>query len=300
MRTEPLREPGLDGLFGCPEGNARFPGVLALGGSEGGVPESLMRLLVPEGFSCLALAYFGTPGTQPALTEVPLERIEQGLRWLRDQPRVETRDGRVSLIGTSKGGELALLVAATFPELVGPVVAYTPSSVVWQAIDFRAPRPPTLSSWSIGAQPLPFVSYPSDVAPQMSERGMSLLPVYERGLDDLETVENAVIPIERAAGPVLLISGGDDHVWPAARMCEMIVDRMRRAGREQLVRHLSFPRAGHMLLPYEPKSAPQTAPITFDPGGDTGTADHAHAEAWPEVVRCLRYDVGAIADGVRA
>lgn len=214
MKTELLREPGLDGVFGYPDGDARFCGVVALGGSDGGVPDYLMHLLVPEGFSCLALAYFNTPGTQPALTEVPLERIERGLRRLRDHPRVETRDGRVSLVGVSKGGELALLVAAMFPELVGPVVAYTPSSVVWQGIDFRAPRPPMLSSWSLGARPLPFVPYPSDAAPRTSERGVSVLPLYERGLEDLETVKNAVIPIERAVGPVLLVSGGDDHMWP--------------------------------------------------------------------------------------
>jgi hypothetical protein len=94
-----LSESGLDGTIGCPDQGRPFPGVLALGGSGGGVPDGYLDLLVPEGFACLALAYFGTSATQPALIEVPLERVERGLRWLIAHPRVATQDGRVALIG---------------------------------------------------------------------------------------------------------------------------------------------------------------------------------------------------------
>src|SRR4029079_12047523 len=129
--TTPLRNGDLVGSFGVPEGTGPYPGVLVLGGSDGGIPEYFLRLPVPEGFACLALAYFATPDTQPALVEVPLERIERGLRWMLAQPAVAARYGRIAVVGASKGGELALLVAATSPDLVGPVVAYTPSAVVW-------------------------------------------------------------------------------------------------------------------------------------------------------------------------
>ena len=128
MITKSLRDGDLVGTFGMPEGNGPFPGVLALGGSDGGIPEYLLPLLVPEGFACLALAYFATPDTQPALIEVPLERIERGLRWMLAQPEVDAPDGRLAVFGASKGGELVLLVASTFPDLVGPVAAYTPSA----------------------------------------------------------------------------------------------------------------------------------------------------------------------------
>ena len=87
-------------------------------------------MLVPEGFSVLALPYWGTPGTQFTLAETP-QRVERGLRWLRAQPYVRTVDGR---IGASRGDELALLAAATFPDLVGPVVGYA----LADGIDFPA------------------------------------------------------------------------------------------------------------------------------------------------------------------
>lgn len=245
-----LHESDLVGTFRTPEGSGPFPGVLALGGSEGGVPDGYLDLLVPEGFACLALAYIGTTNTQPALVEVPLERIEHGLRWLIANSKVATQDGRVAIIGGSKGAELALLIAATFPNLVGPVVAYTPSSVVWPGIDFSAaPGGAPHSSWSLASKPLPFVPYPSGVGPASSARGLSMLPIYDAGLNTAGAVDEASIPVERATGPLMLISGSDDRMWPAERMCRMVVGRMRQHGRDSSVSHLNYPEAGHVLFP---------------------------------------------------
>jgi len=282
-----LQTADLDGVFSRPDGDGPFVGVLALGGSDGGIPQYFVNLLVAEGFACLGLAYFNTPDTQPALVEVPLERIERGLRWLRDQPGVTAPDGRLAILGGSKGGELALLVAATFPDLVGPVVAYTPSNVVWAGIDFANRGGPMRASWSLGGQPLPFVPYPAGVGPSMTERGMSVLPIYDRGLDDAQSVRDAAISLERATGPILLVSGVDDRMWPADRMCRMAVERMQQAGRGHLVEHLSFPDAGHVLFPYALPAGAAASPMMLDFGGTPAAGVRAHATAWPRVVRHL-------------
>ena len=179
----------------------------------------------------------------------------------------KARGDRIAVLGGSKGGELSLLAAATFPDLVGPVVAYTPSSVVWAGIDFSQPRASTRSSWSLAGEPLPCVPYPAGVGPSSSERGLSVLPIYDRGLENAAAVAQAAIRIERATGPVLVISGGDDRMWPAERMCVMVVDRARRAGRETLVRHLNFPEAGHVLTPYQAPASSAAMPMPFDLGG---------------------------------
>jgi dienelactone hydrolase len=285
MPVTEIREPGLVAALALPAGVGRARPVLALGGSDGGIPRYFVRLLAAEGFACLGLAYFNTPDTQPALIEVPLERVERALRWLGDQPTVAAEGDRIPLLGVSKGGELALLAAATFPALVGPVVAYTPSSVVWEGIDLASSRPPRRSSWSLDGRPLAFVPYPADVSPSSGEHGLSFLPVFDAGLDDAAAVANAEIPVERAAGPILLISGGDDRMWPAERMCRMVVDRLRRSGRERIVTHLNYPDAGHVLFPFEP---PDQAGRPFDLGGRPEAAESAHASAWPQVVRHLQ------------
>ena len=50
----------------------------------------------------------GTLRTQPDLIDVPLERVERALRWLHDHAKVAARDGRVAVVGASKGAELPL------------------------------------------------------------------------------------------------------------------------------------------------------------------------------------------------
>jgi acetyl esterase/lipase len=281
-----LDDAELDGVFACADTLERVPGVLALGGSDGGVPTYFQRLLARERCACLALAYHATPKTQPALVEVPLERLERALRWLRDHPKVATRDGRVAVVGASKGAELALVLAGAFPDLVGPVVAYTPSSVVWSGIDFSAAEPPMRSSWSTGGKPLAFVPVPRGVPPLQSERGLGFVPIYDRGLDGVQPDDAAVIPIERATGPVLLISGGDDRLWPARRMCRMLAVRAQQLGRGHLVRHLDFADAGHALFAVEPETEVKS-PLPVDFGGSEAATARAHASAWPEVVRTL-------------
>ena len=287
MTITTLDELGLDGVFSCADSAERVPGVLALGGSDGGLPTYFARLLAAERCACLALAYHGTPKTQPNLIEVPLERLERALRWLRDHPRVAARAGRVAIVGASKGAELALVLAATFPDLVGPVVAYTPSSVVWAGIDFAAgPDAPPRSTWSRAGKPLAFARIPPGVAPAQSERGLRLTPGHERGLDGIAADDAAIIPIERATGPVLLVSGGDDQMWPASRMSRMLVERARRFGREHVVQHLNFREAGHALFAVDPERDLRQ-PIPFDLGGSEAAQARAHEVAWPQVRRVL-------------
>ena len=64
----------------------------------------------------------------------------------------------------------------------------------------------------------------------------------------------------------------------------MVVDRLHRSGRAHIVRHLNYPEAGHVLFPFEPSDLPETP---FDLGGGVAAANHAHASAWPEVIRHL-------------
>lgn len=66
-----IRDNGLVATRGAPDSGGPFPGVLALGGSDGGTPEYLLELLVPEGFAVVALQYWGTQETQLSMTDIP-------------------------------------------------------------------------------------------------------------------------------------------------------------------------------------------------------------------------------------
>jgi len=95
-----------------PSSSGCHPGVIVLGGSEGGVPEEQAAVLASHNLTTLALAYFGAPGLPSSLTEIPIETVERALSFMRDQPSVCPHDA--ALFGGSKGAELALLSASIF------------------------------------------------------------------------------------------------------------------------------------------------------------------------------------------
>jgi len=65
-----------------------------------------------------------------------------------------------------------------------------------------------------------------------TDRGLRVDSCYD--LDDyaVDEIEAARIPLERATGAILLLAGGDNHMWPSAAMTERLVDTMRKHGRE--------------------------------------------------------------------
>ena len=248
MVTMSVRDGDLVGTCGVPDGQGPFPGV------RSAVPtvESLTT-------SCSCWCERGSrvwhwrtsilPETQPALTEVPIERIERGLRW-PERSRTSPRLAAASLSSAvRRGANSPCLLLRRFQISWARSSRTRQSAVVWAGIDFSQPRGSMQSSWSFQGRPLPFVPLFRPHRASSSDRGMSVLPIYERGLDNTVAVAQAAIPIERACGPVLLISGEDDRMWPAARMCAMVVDRMRRNGWEGSIRHLNFPEAGHVSVP---------------------------------------------------
>ncbi|MEM5602426.1 acyl-CoA thioesterase/BAAT N-terminal domain-containing protein [Bacillus cereus] len=68
----PIRENGLVATFFYNENKKANPGIIVLGGSEGGLNEYLAALLASHNFSVLTLAYFGIDNLPKQLVEIPL------------------------------------------------------------------------------------------------------------------------------------------------------------------------------------------------------------------------------------
>ena len=295
MDRRPVREGGLAGTLFRPSAPGRYPAVVALGGAGGGLSEGGAETLASEGFAALALAYFGAGSLPRELVEVPLEYFGRAIAWLRAQPAVDAE--RVAVVGNSKGGELALLLGATYPDAVGAVVGYAPSGIVWQGIPFDrevyhgGPRSP----WSLGRKPVPFVRLPRPRPSEMARITGAFfegLPFrahafYERALDDeAGAVEGASIAVEEIGGPVLLVSGTDDRLWPSTRLSEMVVDRLRAHDHPYPYEHVRYEGAGHMLaLPgYEPAASWTRR---FELGGSREADGSANADSWRRVLGFL-------------
>jgi dienelactone hydrolase len=264
--------------------------AIFLGGSFGGIPEAPARKLAENGVNAFALGYFAAAGLPAALVEIPLESLQSGLDWFR---RDYAGEHSVGLMGFSKGAELALVLAAEMGDAVGRTVAVAPSHVVWlglkepglHPVDRRSDQ----SSWSFRGEPLPFLPCPPDVAPVVTDRGLRTDAFMDLSRYTPEEVDAARIAVERASGPILLLSGDDDHQWPAAPMAAEVVARMENNGRAADITNVVYPGAGHMFLVQEflPQPTPGTVPL-FDYGGSEEADRVAGNDAWQKAISFLK------------
>jgi dienelactone hydrolase len=289
-----VHDRGLVGTFYQPPGNGPSPGIIVLSGANGGLQSAAQQPggLASRGFSVLSLAYFAGEGLPKQLSGIKLEYFKTAIDWLATQPRVDPN--RIAVVGISRGGELALLLGATYPQ-VKAVVAYVPSHVVWAGCcDSLAQMEPP---WTYRGKPTPHMPPAPEIRRAMStlrpETSVRRTPIFLRRLEDTIAAMNAAIPVERINGPVLLISGRDDQVWPSTLMAEQIMGRLRRHLFKHPYRHLAYSGAGHGITrPYastmdiHQEPHPRTRRLSDLGGTPAGTA-RASEDSWSKVLGFL-------------
>jgi dienelactone hydrolase len=293
-RTE-VREHGLVGTLYRPDDDRVLPGVLLLGGSEGGMHEDDAALLAAHGYAVLALAYYGMPGLPSTLQGIPLEYFAQALRFLRTHAHVDGE--RLTVMGASKGGEAALLIGATFPQPCA-VISVVGSGLITQGISqdvltgsFLDIMTTPVANWTYQGRPLPYL--PNVVTPELEAAVAAGAPVALRMAIEPDLARNhllpaVTIPVERINGPVLLISGEQDLGYGAA-FHHLAAKRL--AANNHPYKHIVYPGAGHLIAapPYAPTTR-STSPgpgVTFDHGGAPAANAHARADAWQQTIRFL-------------
>jgi dienelactone hydrolase len=289
-----------DGLVGSlfrPEGEGPYPGVLTLHGSGGSPDTGTAIVLAAHGYAVFAPQYFGSPNPLPdELAEVPVEYLDRCREWMQGLDAV--RDGPVGLVGASKGAEYALLGGTTY-DWVGSVAAIAPSGLVWAGLTNGRER---TSSWTVDGEPVPYVptAFPTEVVADYLVswplgEPVSLRPTYEQPLESAsqDRIDEATIPVEEIDGPVTLVAGGSDALWPSVELGTIAADRLRANDHPHSVRFLTYPDAGHGIsFPYQPTTG-LTAVGGFPPGtglafgGTPAGVARAAADAWPQIIETL-------------
>jgi hypothetical protein len=143
----------------------------------------------------------------------------------------------------------ALLLGAHFPRLVNGVIAGVPSSVVH-------PGWPDTSkpAWTLGGRPLP---------------------------------AQAVIPVERIRGPVLLTCGEQDVVWPSCASVDAITARLRAHSSSSPVTALRYRDAGHFIGGLTAYFGSMTDDALTSSGGTVAGTQAAQADAHTNLLALL-------------
>ncbi|ANA32266.1 hypothetical protein R82526_01550 [Ralstonia mannitolilytica] len=297
-------EEGLVGTLYLPDPYAHpgpRPAVLILNGSGGGMNEPRAALYASHGYAAFALAYFKAPGLSDYISNTPLEYFERALAWLRRRAR--PLHDFVAVSGQSRGGELALLLGATFPEAVSAVIGYVPGAVVHSGQNAADPavgrEGPT---WLYRGQPLPhlwegnrtatWAPFDEGPAPHRHERAI------RTALQDADAVARARIRVERTRGPVLLLSATDDGSWPSSDYSRMVTAKLAEVRHPYPVEHFDYEGAGHAIVfPYVPTTQlvyahPVSGRISTG-GGEPRANARADAQSWAAVLRFLASAVAA-------
>lgn len=256
-RTE-IRADGLVGTLFRPAQEGALPTVIVLNGSGGGINEARAAQYASRGIQALALGYFRAPGLPDHISRTPLEYFERALRYVASE--LTPQGGRALVSGQSRGGELSVLLAATYPDLVLGIAPFVPGAFVFGAQGAADPAEgwsgPT---WTRDGEPLEHLWHDNagvtwqpwnDVPPPTRHRD-----VYVDGLHDRELARASRIPIELFRGPVACVSGLDDRAWPSSMASRLVLDTLARHQHTSERLHLDYEEAGHgIALPHLPST----------------------------------------------
>jgi dienelactone hydrolase len=219
VQRAPVHDGDLRGMLFVPAGKDRHPGIVVVPGSNGGAPVMQAAWLASHGYAALALAYFRYEDLPQRLEGIPLEYFQRAFQWMASRPEIQPE--RLAVLGTSRGGELALLLGSMFPA-IHAVVAYVPSNVLRPACCGGNTVP---YAWTWRGEPLAYLPIGNPLQGEMALR--------------------ATIQVERTKGPILMISGEQDGVWRSSMMADLVLARLKSAHFTYDAQNLKYPHAGH-------------------------------------------------------
>jgi hypothetical protein len=105
-------------------------------------------------------------------------------------------------------------------------------------------------------------------------------------------LEAARIRVEDTHGPILMISGEDDRMWPGTHFSDKAIKRLESKDFQYASKHLSYPGCGHVIwVPYCPLPPTHTIhPVDHNDytfGGNPKDNAAAMVDSWPQVLQFL-------------
>ena len=244
------------------------------------------KLLASKGVATFALPFYRYFDLPKKFQEIPLEYFKEAIEVVKKYDFID--ECRIGIMGSTRGGELSLLLASYFKELK-LVIASNPSFVVNQSVETRLMG--SKSSWKYKGKGLPYSKISKKSLRKryvdkslMQKSGLRINSLYQHNpLDD----PNSLIPVEDIKGSVLLLSGEDDCRWDSKYMSEKIIEKLRNNDFKNYAEMKVYREAGQVL------GGPGFLPtvclesLTFSLGGTPQGNGIAQYESWLDIIKFI-------------
>jgi dienelactone hydrolase len=291
IHCEEIRNNNMAANFYYPENKHNVPLVIMLGGSDGGIRQvdDRAKIISSHGYAVLALGYFGMENLPKNLERIPVEYFFNSINWIKGKQFIDTN--KIVIFGYSKGGEAALLVASMRGDIKG-AIAFVPSNVRWQGIP-NGPSFISKSSWTLNGKDLPYlkcsIGFSFFWKFISNSKQIELRDIFKPIItEDESIIEPALIEVEKINGPVLLIAGKDDKVWPSYEMCQMMKNRLDSLKFRHQIECFNYDNTGHLI--YGPDLMP-TINYKYDRidvGGKDSENSAAQIDSWKKMIGFLQ------------
>ncbi len=241
-----IQQNQVNGFHILPDEKKKSGIVVTLGGSEGGCDYFKGIELAQQGYEVFSLFYFGQQNQPEVLNEVPLEFFQEFYLFAQEKG-FDTQT--ITVIGTSKGAELALLLSKYYGQIKN-IILYAPSAYVFHGLNTKDYQHST-SSWTYNKQEIPYISFRNSsvnsfltmFSAMIFNYPMSFYNQYKTAIENAKNIEEATIK-SNFKGNILLFSGEKDAMIPSSTMANLI-----HKNNSDRAEHVCYENAGHLFLP---------------------------------------------------
>ena len=240
-----MKNAGFEGIL-FPGNGSKDKVIIVMSGSNGGMSMAKheAEFYHKNGIPAMSLALFKTKQTSPDLVSVPVEYVENAIKYLKEQGYQ-----KIGIDGASKGSEMALVAASLLPD-ISFVIARVPSYYVSEGLAGKGKRkgPSGTSCWSYRGKDLPYAAYKTRII-NMAEILKKEKEIRIRDINsDKDVTPDTIIPVENIKGPVLFLSSKKDEVWPSYESACLMDEKLDEVSFPYEHKHIVFENMSHAAV----------------------------------------------------